>query len=1055
MKLRRMKLVALAMSALMVTSALPMTAFAEEEVFYEEVADEALVGDSAEEETYFEDGIVFEEDVDAFEEDTDFVFEEEESSEETVGEAHGDGTDTPTTKETKKWDGNDPVQDGEKWYINVNVFKDGSLINTERVEVETVEDTTPATCKKDGSVVVSFKKKDDVGFETKKTVTLTVPSLGGEHEYERVEKDWGIYDPMKCSPDASYTYKKKCKYCGELLPGPFEAKAKNGHPDEGQTLADTQFETADWIAHDPDAVVTVTIDKDSLVNLKLIDKDKLQFSTLADAKANVELKSNTKRGTFDVIIQKYCKICNTSEFYDSKGNVVSRGAYPTEKERIVVVPAEFRDYKYAKVVSLLPDADNDLEPGIPNVRGLKEGSNSDDTLVNGAGKKVLFRDDFINAHSDEPDALIDKEGNLRPGVLERLVLANCEVAGAYKVAFVDDDDIILAYSDWIDIPAHHVYGAPVFEFKKEAERNKCVPIISGGKVEYFATNCTTDINYEVVYHCLNLATCPLKNCKVSPVYSTKNGNKLTTADELKAVGSKVDPSKTVKATATKEIHNYSKIKDQVKKIIDQASIKGKKVDLNELESLILVDPTGKTAPRTDLIDKDVRIKNNNICDGGTVTVEYVCKKCGHVDSVDIEVDARDHFKGDLIMKVEKEATCTETGKNVAIANCVYCGKELDKKENIIAKKPHSNQKEVTVSTNPKKIEIHDRVDDNYALTHAMIGVKGSVVVGPKTIIDRDGRIKFSDDYYEYGTTVRGIGTSIGARDTVGQTTEDEFLGVQFYLYTPCEWCGEHIAAVQDQYYGKSVSEKFSQDLDINDFVVKVVDYKIPAANDVAGSITFTATYKYGNREISLGPVSYPWYQSWASYAARSDGNKTEESGNPDTHVHKEGVAEVQNLVEATCDKAGSYDLVSKCTECGEVVSTLHVIEHATGHSFGSWQTSKKATVFTTGTQKRTCSKCKKAETRSIAKLPSIIKLNKTAVTVKVGKSATVKVSKWNLKDYIAPTAEGGVKASNKNISAFKTGSYTLKIKGKKAGSSTVTVKMKAGATATIKVTVKK
>ena len=60
-------------------------------------------------------------------------------------------------------------------------------------------------------------------------------------------------------------------------------------------------------------------------------------------------------------------------------------------------------------------------------------------------------------------------------------------------------------------------------------------------------------------------------------------------------------------------------------------------------------------------------------------------------------------------------------------------------------------------------------------------------------------------------------------------------------------------------------------------------------------------------------------------------------------------------VAATCTKPKT------CSRCGDTSGT------APGHSWGSWSTTKAATCTSTGTKKRTCSKCGKSDTDTITK----------------------------------------------------------------------------------------
>ena len=81
--------------------------------------------------------------------------------------------------------------------------------------------------------------------------------------------------------------------------------------------------------------------------------------------------------------------------------------------------------------------------------------------------------------------------------------------------------------------------------------------------------------------------------------------------------------------------------------------------------------------------------------------------------------------------------------------------------------------------------------------------------------------------------------------------------------------------------------------------------------------------------------------------------------------HTPGEAVAENPVEATCDAAGSYDEVVYCAVCETELSRETVAVSATGHSYGSWETTTEPTCTETGKRKRSCTDCGAEETESI------------------------------------------------------------------------------------------
>ncbi|MCR5135471.1 MAG: InlB B-repeat-containing protein [Oscillospiraceae bacterium] len=72
-------------------------------------------------------------------------------------------------------------------------------------------------------------------------------------------------------------------------------------------------------------------------------------------------------------------------------------------------------------------------------------------------------------------------------------------------------------------------------------------------------------------------------------------------------------------------------------------------------------------------------------------------------------------------------------------------------------------------------------------------------------------------------------------------------------------------------------------------------------------------------------------------------------------AHTPGPAVKGNETEATCETGGGYDEVIRCTVCGEVVSSEHVVTTAAlGHDWSDWAVSKIATCKEQGVETRVC-----------------------------------------------------------------------------------------------------
>lgn len=94
-------------------------------------------------------------------------------------------------------------------------------------------------------------------------------------------------------------------------------------------------------------------------------------------------------------------------------------------------------------------------------------------------------------------------------------------------------------------------------------------------------------------------------------------------------------------------------------------------------------------------------------------------------------------------------------------------------------------------------------------------------------------------------------------------------------------------------------------------------------------------HKYGEWVIDK-PATEDAAGSKHRDCVRGDDTQTEEIPQL-THVHTPAAAVQENVVPATCEAAGSYDEVVRCSKCGEVITTTHKTTPALGHK---WKATK-------------------------------------------------------------------------------------------------------------------
>ena len=161
----------------------------------------------------------------------------------------------------------------------------------------------------------------------------------------------------------------------------------------------------------------------------------------------------------------------------------------------------------------------------------------------------------------------------------------------------------------------------------------------------------------------------------------------------------------------------------------------------------------------------------------------------------------------------------------------------------------------------------------------------------------------------------------------------------------------------------------------------VYDKNIPCQ---AGSVTFTATYKE--------PATNPTRSAGKTFTD----SKTYDYFPNGKVPHKSGASQIENVVDPTCTKNGSYDHVTRCTVCNEVLkSRTELLGKTSGHTAGAAKKENvvKATYAKAGSYDLVvrctdCGKVLSSTHKTVAKLKVNAPTLSSVKNVK-GKKATV------------------------------------------------------------------
>ena len=152
---------------------------------------------------------------------------------------------------------------------------------------------------------------------------------------------------------------------------------------------------------------------------------------------------------------------------------------------------------------------------------------------------------------------------------------------------------------------------------------------------------------------------------------------------------------------------------------------------------------------------------------------------------------------------------------------------------------------------------------------------------------------------------------------------------------------------------------------------------------------------------------------------------------------------VETRIEPNCETSGNLKTAYR-DGLGRTVKTENSPIPATGHSFGNWTKTKTPTAISEGEETRTCGKCGKRETRTVAKLSPTVKIEGSK-SVKKGKTISLKATNLAAGDYVTSWT-----SSKKAVATVDSNG---KVKGRKNGKTTITARTRAGAKASFAVTV--
>ena len=408
-------------------------------------------------------------------------------------------------------------------------------------------------------------------------------------------------------------------------------------------------------------------------------------------------------------------------------------------------------------------------------------------------------------------------------------LKDCRVGGTYTVAYYTKDGKRIS-DEVVNVAPHHyhVYHTAVFANQNQADQC-AVKTNKDGSISVTNNSCYLSVDYTDVEHC------SAKGC-----YGYEHKLKTGTVEKPNCLsGNSHVLSMTAKTAAPAEKHVINtKVKDEITaKVGDRY--------LTYAQLLTIISKNGGYAKLSAAPDCEV---------GGTVTVSYICMvdKKEVVETQDIKVYPTNHKRA-VPTREEKvdivEPTCDSNGSYTAVVKCDICGKEIERRENVmIPRLPHTNEKDKNNEDNATAATIYE--DDIYTDKTAYLKFVGDKVIdfNGETVKDK-AKAPFTMKNTDPTKVMQCVGT-YATKDNPA-VFRDAF-GVSVKVYTNCDECGHNEVALASQ----------------ADVKLTVVDVQKEGANGKAGSITLKATYRTSEKKTIEAEYTVPYFSTIEAYNAR-------------------------------------------------------------------------------------------------------------------------------------------------------------------------------------------
>ncbi|MCD7832408.1 MAG: hypothetical protein LUH00_00215 [Lachnospiraceae bacterium] len=444
---------------------------------------------------------------------------------------------------------------------------------------------------------------------------------------------------------------------------------------------------------------------------------------------------------------------------------------------------------------------------------------------------------------------------------EDVELTDCTKTGYYWIQFYNESGVETARKK-VEVSAHHM-EVQVAVFESQEDMEMCnVTTNADGSLSVVSKSCYIPVYYTLVTEC-KAVNCPNAVCQHT--YEMASGSKILNGikngeQDYDCVYHVVEVVATNVKAEAEGAHTYLKeAENALKKLIEYAEDENINLTTEYIQAWLTDSSKGYTHAISadgfaykDYVKVLTDTDTSTCTTTGQVTIAFYCtsEPSGNttvVKTMTVNVGAKGHKDAGVTVEDYNEADCENPGSYTRVHKCERCDYRYEDDVKVTTpRKAHTN--EIAEEYNSTAEEYTDDTTNKNNASTVYIQFVGDRVV--------DTGSSLLNAFNAGDTTFTRSGTYL-----IGGTSEnDSTLGVLARVYTNCTTCGNHEVELSSDTMGEGK------------LTVTIDDIKAQDGNGAGGYIILTATFTSKTATVSPASITgtFNYYTSATAYNGRVD-----------------------------------------------------------------------------------------------------------------------------------------------------------------------------------------